>query len=290
MRFIFLLFAVFLYCSPNLWALAKVTGTGKAPKGSRVAIIGAGASGLHLARWLKQNNYKVKIFEKMPRPEHRAKRFGRVLSLNLQGKGVTEMGPIQVGPTHSFTQAYLRELGMEVFEPDDSYVLRAGKKDGSCRVLTPGEEFFPYGRRLDIIEQALRYEKYLWDYFSHYPNLEDVPDDIENNQSFRDFTIKHNLPDMHRISKICTSAYGYGISSKIPAFKVLRMLPSLSALFWVSTDQKPKLWLIAMNSIFISIRISIEYIASAIALLFRLGMAKKWSILTSSSLLVQLIK
>lgn len=213
----------------------------KVPRGSRVAIVGAGLSGLHLTRWLKENGYRVTTFEKNSASKAWSKHHGKVLTLDLGHQSVVEMGPIQVGPTHDFTHNYQQELNIKSFEPHDSYVVRPGPKYGTHQILEPHEAYFPKGEQLAILQETLRFEKIFRDFYRQYPTVEDVPNDSEFAADLASFMKRHDLPHFHEQMKIYSSAYGFGKTSEIKTFKALHMMPASALLFWLYWNLNPKM-------------------------------------------------
>lgn len=254
MKGLFLGITVMLFLQQNSWSFYRVSppypvsyqhsysfAQYQVKKGSRIAIIGAGFAGLHLTRWLKENGYKVTTYEKNAASSAESKKHGKAFTLDLGQNSVIEMGPIQVGPTHDFTHSYQEELNIKSFEPHASYVVRHGLQDGTHQILEPRDVYFPEGERLAILNELYRLEKILWNFHEQYPNMEDVPDGSEYTQDLASFMKHHDLPHFHEMFKIYTSAYGYGITPEITAFKALHMLPASGLLFWIYFNLNPKM-------------------------------------------------
>lgn len=76
-----------------------------------VIIIGAGLSGLCLAYFLKNKNYKIKILE------GRSRIGGRILT-TFEKEMPIEMGATWLSPQHTELRKLLQELGLEIFEQE----------------------------------------------------------------------------------------------------------------------------------------------------------------------------
>jgi monoamine oxidase len=76
-----------------------------------IIIIGAGLSGLCLAYFLKNKNYRVKILE------GRSRIGGRILT-TFEKDTPIEMGATWLSPQHTELQKLLQELGLEIFEQE----------------------------------------------------------------------------------------------------------------------------------------------------------------------------
>jgi monoamine oxidase len=76
-----------------------------------VIIIGAGLSGLCLAYFLKNRNYRIKILE------GRSRIGGRILT-TFEKETSIEMGATWFSPQHTELQKLIQELGLEIFEQE----------------------------------------------------------------------------------------------------------------------------------------------------------------------------
>ena len=76
-----------------------------------VIIIGAGLSGLSLAYFLREKNYKIKILE------GRTRSGGRIYTTFEKGTAM-EMGATWLSPQHTELQKLLKELKLEIFEQE----------------------------------------------------------------------------------------------------------------------------------------------------------------------------
>jgi len=76
-----------------------------------VIIIGAGLSGLSLAYFLREKNYKIKILEGRPRSG------GRIYT-TFEKNTPIEMGATWLSPQHTELQKLLKELKLDIFEQE----------------------------------------------------------------------------------------------------------------------------------------------------------------------------
>ena len=92
-------------------------------QGKRVVVLGAGLAGLGAAYQLMKRGYEVSVLEAQHRPG------GRVLTVRdgFQHGGHAEMGAVRIFDSHSHTQSYVKEFGLELLPYDDglrAFVLR----------------------------------------------------------------------------------------------------------------------------------------------------------------------
>ena len=123
-------------------------------RNAKIAIIGAGPAGVGAAALLQQNGYKnLTLYERSSRA------FGKVSSKKI-GKSLVELGLIQVGIGHIYTNYRLEKLGLKTFEPHNAFILRKGNREYSHIILTSAQEYVPLGQRAEIMYEAWRFKKY----------------------------------------------------------------------------------------------------------------------------------
>lgn len=204
---------------------------------SKIVIAGAGPAGIMAASQLVQAGYQnITVLEKSP------KFLGSKVRTKRIGKTIVETGPIQVGIGHKNTNYWLDLLGIQTFEPHNAFILRKGDRPQSHQIITSAQEFVPWGQRLEIAEEALRFKQIMAEFNELYPELKDVPPGSIYTQPFASFCRKKNLPHFHDMYSIYTSAYGYGITSEITTFKVLRTFGnSFSLVYWLYAGMNLKM-------------------------------------------------
>lgn len=207
-------------------------------RSARIAIVGAGPAGIMAAVQLTKAGYKnINILEKSKISEGGSK----VRTLRL-GKSIVETGPIQVGIGHKNTNFWLDYLGLATFEPHHAFVLRRGEQAQSHRILTSAQEFVPWQERIEIAQEGLRFKQALDEFNEIYPEIKNIPKNSKYSVSFKEFCEHNNFLYFHEMYKIYTSAYGYGITSEIPAFKVLRTFDaSFGLVFWLYAGMNLKM-------------------------------------------------
>ena len=124
--------------------LAGCTRSPSSRESKRVVVLGAGLAGLGAAYQLGKRGYDVTVLEAQDRPG------GRVLTVRdgFQHGGLAEMGAVRIFESHSYTQSYVKEFGLELLPYDDG--LRAFVVRGR-RFLAPqqGEPWPVPGLRAD---------------------------------------------------------------------------------------------------------------------------------------------
>ena len=103
--------------------LAGCTRSPSSRESKRVVVLGAGLAGLGAAYQLGKRGYEVTVLEAQHRPG------GRVLTVRdgFQHGGHAEMGAVRIFDSHSHTQSYVKEFGLELLPYDDglrAFVLR----------------------------------------------------------------------------------------------------------------------------------------------------------------------
>jgi monoamine oxidase len=123
-------------------ALPLVGGSGTAAADSsrrgnqqRVVVLGAGLAGLGAAYQLMKRGYEVVVLEAQDRPG------GRVQTVRegFRYGGHAEMGAVRIFETHTYTQKYIREFGLDVMpydEGDRAFFLR-GRRFAAPRTGQP---------------------------------------------------------------------------------------------------------------------------------------------------------
>ena len=108
-------------------AAIPLAGCSRSPRSrdqsKRVVVLGAGLAGLGAAYQLMKRGYEVIVLEAQHRPG------GRVLTVRdgFQHGGHAEMGAVRIFDSHSHTQSYVKEFGLELLPYDDglrAFVLR----------------------------------------------------------------------------------------------------------------------------------------------------------------------
>lgn len=188
------------------------------PKTARIAVIGAGASGLTAAHYLKQAGYaNVIILEKAPCVG------GKCCSVQV-GPHVYEMGAVLGTRDYTTTLGLMRSVGLQAGPTDDSSCYDA---DGHRIDLF---KWYQYPRLLRLL-----LVNYTWLTRIRYrrinaPGLAGIHPDLH--QSFEVFAQHHGLPTLGRVLTPPFTAFGYGYFGEVPAAYVLKYLdlPTIEAL------------------------------------------------------------
>ena len=176
--------------------------------GLRIGIIGAGASGLSAAHYLRQAGYeRVTVLEREPRVG------GKCCSVTVDGR-VYEMGAVMAHRDYAATLELMAAAGV------------AGGELGPFHYYGPdGEtmELFPWYRVPRLAWQIL--VPYLWDTRVRYrhvndPGLSGLPDELS--QPFARFASDHGLSALPRAFSTPFTAFGYGWFDEIPTAYVMK--------------------------------------------------------------------
>ncbi len=176
----------------------------------RVAIIGAGISGLTAGHYLRKEGFKnVTIFEK------EAEIGGKVLSKNFEGS-IYDLGAVWVFKEYKTILEMAGELNLPLKRFSERKTILA---DGN-RLL-----FLNYGLQrftfFEILDELIRAKKVLAKYsYLKNPGYGKVtPELIE---SFEDFAQKNNLDSIKFIMEPFLVGTGYGYSTDVPAIYILK--------------------------------------------------------------------
>lgn len=185
---------------------------------ARIAVIGAGASGLTIAHYLKQAGYaNVIVLEKALRVG------GKCCSIPV-GPHVYEMGAVLGTRDYTTTLELMRWVGLPSGPTDDSLCY---DPDGHCIDLFT---WYQYPRLLWLL-----LVNYTWLTRVRYrrinePGLAGIHPDLH--QPFAVFAQHHGLPALGRVLMPPFTAFGYGYFGEVPAAYVLKYLdlPTIEAL------------------------------------------------------------
>ncbi len=179
-------------------------------KNLRMAIIGAGMSGLTAGHYLKKKGFEdVTIFEK------EEEIGGKVLSKKLDGS-LYDLGAVWIFKEYATILEMVRELNVPLKRfPGRKTILENGK-----RLL-----FLDYGLQkynfFEILEGLIRAKEVLAKYsYLKNPGFTEVSPELFD--SFEDFVQKNNLEPIKYIMEPFLVGTGYGYSGDVPAMYILK--------------------------------------------------------------------
>lgn len=184
-----------------------------------VAVIGAGAAGIAAADFLKQNGYRVEVFEKNNRVG------GKCHTMRAsQGYGVVELGAIQVGPAYNIVMEYAKELGHSLRQYWQPNILRP-HPDGGAEIKRLGSHYTPYMRTPALIRESHILSAALERYREiDEEQLSNIPLTSEFNMPFEEWADELGLKHFKEIFRIWITSYGYGNLKQIPAYLPLNLI------------------------------------------------------------------
>lgn len=209
-----ILIALLLFCQ-NLAAMNVA---------KRVAVIGAGASGLAAAQRLQEKGFKVTVLER------NFQVGGKCLTTRCRtGHGVVDVGAIQLGIGYSLVNKYRKAVGMSLRKTWPSKSLYFESRDGvSAPVFRSlSEDFWPLkdgfaiAREARVMSSALDRFKAIQE--SHFV---EIPEGSEFLKPFEEWANDLSLPHFKREYGIWMTAYGYGNLNRIPTYLALSLLNS----------------------------------------------------------------
>ena len=219
-------------CSPaDPDTLAGSAGDALESKGTRIAVIGAGAAGLTAAYTLKKLGYKqVTVFEK------EGQVGGKVSTYFYQGRPY-EMGAVWITNDYSTVKGLVRELGVEKmparrldYMTADGTVLNG--PDYLLRSFNPG--LFSLAG-INFVMTLIRYAGLNW------PGFVGLPRDLH--LPLEDFSIKYKFLPLTQSLAAPMSGCGYGFYQEIPAQYWLKLMPMVvNSFFQGLIPNQTSLW------------------------------------------------
>lgn len=213
-----ILIALALLCS-HLEAVEVAANVSK-----RVAVIGAGAAGIAAAQLLKEHGFRVTIYEKATQVG------GKCMSRKCaNGRGIVELGAIQVGIGYPIVTHYLKTVGMKLRDYWPSRAIYYEDNDGTYTTTykTLSEDFWPLRDFKDIAREARVMHDALGRYQPIFEsNFTEIPEGSEFVQPFATWADSLSLEHFKREYGIWMTAYGYGQLQTIPTYLALSLLNS----------------------------------------------------------------
>jgi hypothetical protein len=184
---------------------------------TRIAVIGAGPSGLTAALTLKERGYKnVTVFE---RENHVG---GKVSSLQLAPGKFVEMGAVFASDDYPVTLALADKFNIP---RQDSTTARFIYDQGTK--YTAQQFLFARGYDLAAIQEATRNYR---DVLAAYPEILDeklsqlAPELLVN---FDEFAIEHGIVPIAELAQALVVGFGYGYYDNVPAIYILKIINML---------------------------------------------------------------
>ena len=184
-------------------------------KATRIAVVGAGPSGLTAADTLKGLGYSnVTVFEREPRVG------GKVFSLRAQGQ-VTELGAVFASPDYSIVLDYAKKYNVpyETYSTT-RYILDENGRQTSESFLTARYD------QLQLLASTLAYAG--TQALFAQTNLNGFvlyPSDLE--MPFIDFAKKYNITPITELMRSVMVGFGYPYYETTPAMYYMKLLPWL---------------------------------------------------------------
>jgi predicted NAD/FAD-dependent oxidoreductase len=184
-------------------------------KSTRIAVVGAGPSGLTAADTLKSIGYtNVTVFEKEPRVG------GKVFSLRAQGQ-VTELGAVFASPDYSLVLDYAKKYNVpyETYSTT-RYILDENGRQTSESFLTSRYS------QLELLASTLAYggvqalfAQTNLNGFAFYPKDLELP--------FIEFARKYKIEPIAELMRSVMVGFGYPYYETTPAMYYMKLLPWL---------------------------------------------------------------
>jgi len=207
----------------------------------KIAIIGAGPSGLLAAKRLTDMGYKVKIFEADGR--YGGKTHTEVLSMSDGKKVHAEMGTCYLSPAYKPLVEYLgisdqlRNLDGKYFDPNFQGVLTEGQPGTYKAKVMPFNDYVlaraavetGHGTAISVAEMAMAIAKYaFWHHFeygSQRPFPKKLPKKLMK-KSYLEFLKEHDMAALTGLLQYGYEVQGYGNLNTISAFYCLMWMKS----------------------------------------------------------------
>lgn len=193
----------------------------------RIGIIGAGASGIHMAWLLRKRGFtNIVLLEKTQRSG------GKVCTVRSQGM-LHEMGACYTTPAYHQLRGLAKELGLyqpisvagrEVYTVDgksisfgDWVIDRSRQELGGWWKMLPRKLI---GLRIlwDIRRYVSLHKKILGEYIGSFPPRPSKASLAFLDCSFKDYLQKHGLVTLIPVMKLFQTAQGYGYIKHVPAY------------------------------------------------------------------------
>ena len=193
----------------------------------RIGIIGAGASGIHMAWLLRKRGFtNIVLLEKTQRSG------GKVCTVRSQGM-LHEMGACYTTPAYHQLRGLAKELGLyqpisvagrEVYTSDgksisfgDWVIDRSRQELGGWYKLLPRKLI---GLRIlwDIRRYVSLHKKILGEYIGAFPPRPSEVSLASLDYSFKGFLQKHGLVTLIPVMRLFQTAQGYGYIEHVPAY------------------------------------------------------------------------
>ena len=171
----------------------------------KVAVIGAGFSGLLSAYLLEKENIEVTVYEKEESIGGHCK--------SIAGRKYNT----EIGTVFAFSSS-IKELLIELKVPYREHFIYKDYVDNNYSNI----EIMPRGDVPLLIKELEKLESILADYYTYLnsPNYTYIPDDLL--LTLDDFTKKHGLKYIHNIIAPFLSSFGLGSTNKTQAYYVFR--------------------------------------------------------------------
>lgn len=186
-----------------------------------VAVIGAGPAGISAALHLPKSEFRTRLFEK-----HDVGGKCRTIR-SRDGRGVVELGAIQVGFGYDIFNEQRRLLNIPLRKTWDSYALVGKDENGAPIIKTLQEQFWPLHHMADIaveintMHQALNRFAPIMEH-----GFESLTKDSEFLAPFEQWATSHGLTHYLHDYGIWITSYGYGQLNQIPAYLPLSLINS----------------------------------------------------------------
>jgi hypothetical protein len=184
-------------------------------KDLRIAIIGAGASGLTAAHTLKKAGYShVTVFEKEGRVG------GKVHTLQLDNNAI-EAGAVWASEKYTTIHSLAEEMGVKFINFNTPKYIVDGDSE---KVSIEAYLLKKYGFA-KAMQAYINYKWVTWKFRSVYePGFAHLTDP-DLYLSFEDFSKKYGIEALTKVFEPFMVACGYGYYSEVPAVYLLKILP-----------------------------------------------------------------
>ncbi len=187
-----------------------------------VLVVGAGPAGLAAAQRLTANNFAVTILEK------NSNVGGKCLTVPCKyGKGVVELGAIQVGIGYPKVNFYRKEMGLKLRKYWPSRSLRYRNSNPLPIYTDLSKEYWPLEDSSDIAQEVYTMSRALArfaDFNDH--NFVNMESDAEFTKPFEEWADDLGLKHFKEDFRVWITSYGYGMLNNVPAFLPLSLINS----------------------------------------------------------------